>query len=76
MMLPDFIHVKCVIGSFAISHHGMACSPVADGGQSLCIWQVAVNILKKQLLTANKESSSVGVGQSLTIPPHKKPSKL
>jgi hypothetical protein len=43
------------------SHHSMACSWVADGGDSLQIWKVAVNILNKQLQTANK-GWSLGVG--------------
>jgi hypothetical protein len=32
----------------------MACPLVADGEEGLQIWRVAVNILNKQLLIANK----------------------
>jgi hypothetical protein len=40
----------------------MACPSVADGGDVLQIWRVAVNILNKQLRTADKGwSSSLGV---------------
>jgi hypothetical protein len=36
---------------------------VADGGDALQFWKVAVNILNKQLWTADKGwSSSLGVG--------------
>jgi len=35
-------------------HHSMACPLVADGGDSLQTWTVAVNILNKQLKTADK----------------------
>jgi hypothetical protein len=39
-------------------HHGMACPWVADGGEDLQIWRVAMNILNKQLLTVDKGWSS------------------
>jgi hypothetical protein len=42
----------------------MARPQVADGGNSLQIWNVAVNILNKQSRTADKGwSSSLGVGR-------------
>jgi hypothetical protein len=44
-------------------HHGMAHPQVVDRGDGLQIWRVAVNILNKQLWTAdNGLSSSLGVG--------------
>jgi hypothetical protein len=43
----------------------MAGRQVADGGEVLQIWRVAVNIMNKQLWTANKGwSFSFGVGQT------------
>jgi hypothetical protein len=36
------------------SHHGMARSQVADGGDALQVWRAATNILNKQSRTANK----------------------
>jgi hypothetical protein len=33
----------------------MACPQVADGGDSLQIWRVAVNALNKKLRTADKQ---------------------
>jgi hypothetical protein len=49
----------------------MARPQVADGGDVLQIWMVAVNILNKQSRTADKGwSSSLGVG--LTTPHRKK----
>jgi hypothetical protein len=45
-------------------HHGMVHPQVADGGDGLQIWKVAVNILNKQSRTADKGwSSSLGVGR-------------
>jgi hypothetical protein len=39
-------------------------SQVADGGNTLQVWRVAVNIPNKQSQTADKEwSSSMGVGR-------------
>jgi len=39
------------------------CPSVVDGGDDLQIWKVAVNILNKQLWTADSGwSSSLGVG--------------
>jgi hypothetical protein len=44
--------------------HGMVRPRVADGGDVLQIWRVAVNILSKQSRTASKGwSSSLGVGR-------------
>jgi hypothetical protein len=46
----------------------MACPLVADG-DSLQIWRIGVNILNKQLWTANKGWSNIlEVGQWLTTP--------
>jgi hypothetical protein len=42
------IHVKWVP-----CRQGMACPQVADGGEGLQIWRVAVNILNKQSQKAN-----------------------
>jgi hypothetical protein len=42
------LHVKWVP-----CHHGMAHPQVADGGDGLQIWRVAVNILNKLLRTAD-----------------------
>jgi hypothetical protein len=45
-------------------HHGVARAWVVGGGDSLQIWRVVVNVLNKQLWTANKGwSFSMGVGQ-------------
>jgi hypothetical protein len=45
-------------------HHGMARPQVADGGEDLQIWRVAVNILNKQSRTTDKGwPSSLGVGR-------------
>jgi hypothetical protein len=40
-------------------NHGMMCPKFADRGQGLQIWKVSVNILNKQLQTANKGWSSI-----------------
>jgi len=40
------------------SHHGMVCPRVADGGDSLQVWRVAVNILDKHMWTTDKGWSS------------------
>jgi hypothetical protein len=54
-------------------HHSMACSWVADGGDGLELWRVAVNILNKQPHTNNKGWSSIlGFGVGLTTPHCKK----
>jgi len=54
-------------------HHGMVCAGVIDGGDSLLIWRVHVKILNKQIQRANKGwSSSLGLGEELTIPHHKR----
>jgi hypothetical protein len=55
----------CYVGP---CHHGMACSWVVDGGYSLQIWRVAVNILNNQLLTADKGWSSSWGGGKFTTP--------
>jgi hypothetical protein len=34
-------------------HHDVACPQVADGGDGIQMWRVAVNILNKQLRTAD-----------------------
>jgi hypothetical protein len=45
---------------------------IVDGGDSLQIWRVAVNILNKQLWTANKQGLSAwGLGSGLTTPNNK-----
>jgi hypothetical protein len=50
-------------------HHGMAHPRVADRGDGLQIWRVAVNILNKQSLTAYSGwSSSLGVGRGVNNP--------
>jgi hypothetical protein len=42
----------------------MACPQAADGGMASWMWRAAVNILNKQLRTADKGwSSSLGVGR-------------
>jgi hypothetical protein len=44
--------------------YGMKRPQVADGGDALQVWRVAVNILNKQSLTADMGwSSSLGVGR-------------
>jgi hypothetical protein len=51
-------------------HHGMARPQVADGGEGLQIWRVAVNILNKQSRTADKGwPSSFGVGRGANNSP-------
>jgi hypothetical protein len=65
-------HVRWVPG-----HHSMSCPQVADGGNTLQVWRVAMNILNTQSRTADKEwscSSGLGVGQTTTH--HKKISLL
>jgi hypothetical protein len=45
-------------------HHSMARPQVVDGGNTLQVWRVAANILKKQSRTADKRwPSSLGVGR-------------
>lgn len=52
------------------SHHRMAHSWVADGGESLQIWRVAVNLLYKQLWAADKgRSCSLWVRQEANNSP-------
>jgi hypothetical protein len=60
-----FMRIVLSEGSFHVRwvpcHHGMASPQVADGGDGLWIWRVAVNILNKHLQTADKGwSSSLG----------------
>jgi len=43
--------VPCYVGS---CHHSMVCPWVANVGDNLKIWRVAVNILDKQSWTGNK----------------------
>jgi nitrous oxidase accessory protein NosD len=51
-------------------HHGMAHPRVAERGDGLQIWRVAVNILCKQSRTADSGwSSSMGVGRGANNPP-------
>jgi hypothetical protein len=55
-----------------LCHHNMTRPRVADGGDSLHIWRVAVNILNKQSRTVNKGLSSClrdacGDSQQLTV---------
>jgi hypothetical protein len=46
---------------------------VADEGDNLQVWRVAVNILNKQLLTADKGGLPAwGLGVGLTTTHHKK----
>jgi hypothetical protein len=48
----------------------MARPQVADGGDGLYIWRVAVNILHKQSRTVNKgQSPSLGVGRGANHSP-------
>jgi hypothetical protein len=50
--------------NWAPSHHDMGCPQVLDGGNGLQILWVPVNIISKQLQTANKGwYSSIGVEQ-------------
>jgi len=47
----------------------MAHPKVADGGEGLWIWSVAVNTINKQSQTANKGwSSSLGIGHEANNP--------
>jgi hypothetical protein len=59
------VHGTVLGGSpVTMAWHGMACPQVVDEGESLQIWKVAANILKKQSRKANKGwSSSLGVGR-------------
>jgi hypothetical protein len=51
----------------------MAHPQFADGGEGLQIWRVDVNILNKQLWTADKGWSSIsGLDVELTTPHHKR----
>jgi hypothetical protein len=45
--------------SFLIEHFSMACSQVADGGGGLQVQTVAMNIVNKQSLAADKGQSSI-----------------
>jgi hypothetical protein len=46
---------------------------VADAGDALQVWRIAVNILNKQSRTADsRRSSSLGLGVGLTTPHRKK----
>jgi hypothetical protein len=57
-------HVKWVL-----CYHGVAHPQVVDGGDSLQIWRVAVNILNKQSWTGNKGwPSSLGVWMGVNNP--------
>jgi len=47
--------MSCSVGPFA---HGIAHPLVVNGEDSLQVWRVAVNMLNKQLWTANKWSSN------------------
>jgi hypothetical protein len=48
----------------SVCHHDMALPQVADGGDGLQMWRVAVNILNKQSRTGdNGWSSNVGDAQ-------------
>jgi hypothetical protein len=61
-MVPHIKWVPC--------HHGMVHPQVVDGGESLQIRSIGVNILNKKLQTADKEwSSSLGVGQGANNSP-------
>jgi hypothetical protein len=46
MMMMIQFYWKCYVGP---CHHGMGRPRVADGGDGLQIWRVAVNVLNKQL---------------------------
>jgi hypothetical protein len=51
-------------------HHGMARPQVAERGDGLQIWRVAVNMLNKQSRTAGSGwSSSLGIWQGTNNPP-------
>jgi len=56
-------------------HHGMACSCVLNGGDSLWNWRVAANILNKQPWTTDRKSGlpAWGLGSRLTTPDCGKP---
>jgi hypothetical protein len=63
---------KLLIGGIipATCHHGMTRPQVADGGDGLQVWRVAVNILNNQWRRADEgRSSSLRVG---LIAPHRK----
>jgi hypothetical protein len=47
LKVVSIVTYLCYVGP---CHHGMACSRVADGRDSLQIWRVAANILNKQWL--------------------------
>jgi hypothetical protein len=55
---------------WVLDHYGIARPQVADGGDSLQIRRVAVNILNKQSRTADRGwSSSLGAGRWANNPP-------
>jgi len=52
--------LSCFVGP---CHHGIACPQAVDGGDSLQM-SVAMNILRKQIQTANNRwPPSLGIGQ-------------
>jgi hypothetical protein len=60
---PNFLVLLCHV-KWVPCHHGMARLHVADGGEGLQIWGVAVNILNKQSRTVDKGwSSSLVIGR-------------
>jgi hypothetical protein len=57
------IIIIIIIVRWVPCHHGMARPQVADGGDSLQFWRVAVNILNKRSQSSDKGwSSSLWVG--------------
>jgi hypothetical protein len=68
----SLIHVKWVP-----CHPSMARPHVADGGDGLQVWRVAVNILNKQSRTADRGwSSGLGLGGGLTTHHRRTPNLL
>jgi hypothetical protein len=61
----------------SLGHNGMARPQVADGGDALQLWRVAVNILNKQSRTTDKGwSSSLGFGRGANNSSQEKISSL
>ncbi|KAJ4449380.1 hypothetical protein ANN_00779, partial [Periplaneta americana] len=80
MDLREVGYDVCIVGPY---HNGMARPQVADRGDGLQIWRVAVNILNKQSRTADEGwSSNLGVGRRANNPsqlvtkPSNKPHKV
>jgi hypothetical protein len=58
--LSPFTLLRCHV-RWAPCHHSMACPQDVDGEDGLQLWRVDANKVNKQLRTADKECSNLGV---------------